>query len=100
MLELSGVKRVIYSAISSGRVGFTVCLRISGGIHCKIEAPRVIFQNRSGCYPIQGVADNVHEIVYRTQKKGWMTQKFVRRILRRVKSNNCSSAWRHTTSLG
>ncbi len=42
-LEFSGIKRLSYSAISSGRVGFTVCLRISGGIHCKIEAALVIF---------------------------------------------------------
>lgn len=33
-----------------------------------------INQKNSGNYPIQGVPDNVEDVAYRTQRKGWITQ--------------------------
>ena len=57
-----------------GGEGITVCLRLSGGENCKVEAPFIVFRNPSGNYPIESLDVNVEGICYRSQRRGWMTQ--------------------------
>jgi len=75
VLDFSGTKRVTYSQVSSGRVGFTVGLRISGGVQSRIEFPMVFFQNDDENYPINGVPDNVAGVGYMSQRKGWVNRR-------------------------
>ena len=73
-LAFVGTSRITFAQIASAGKGFTVCLRVSGGVDCKIEVPLVIFQNESESYPIAVLPDTVNGIAYRPQRKGWMTQ--------------------------
>ena len=74
VLDFQGKERVTYSEVSSGRDGFTVCMRITGGIASRIETPLIIFPNQSANYPILGLPDNIEGVCYRTSRKGWLTQ--------------------------
>ena len=47
-------------------------VRVTGGVHARIEAPMPIFQNPNCSYPIRGVPDDVAGVCYRSGRKGRM----------------------------
>lgn len=74
VLDFQGEKNVTYAEVSSGRDCFTVCFRISGRNGGRIEKPVVIFQNPNSNYPINGIADDIEGVTYRSSPTGWMSQ--------------------------
>ena len=67
--EFFGRKRVTYSDVSSGRVCFTVCFRVSGHGEGRIEKLLVIFQNPSSSYQVNGIPDDIEGITSRSSPK-------------------------------
>lgn len=74
-LGFVGDEKVKFADVSSGGEGITMLVRITGGPSAEIRPPFSIFENSQRNYPIQGVADNVPGVSYRTQPKGWMDQR-------------------------
>jgi len=73
-LSVIGSQDVRYADVSSGGVGMTMVVRITGGRDASIQPPLMIFENNSRSYPIRCVADDVPGVSYRTGPKGWMDQ--------------------------
>jgi hypothetical protein len=71
-LGFRGDDDVKYADVVSGGESMTLVVRITGGVDAHIEAPMIIFQNPGRSYPIQGVADDIPGVCYRTGPKGWM----------------------------
>lgn len=67
-----GAKKVNYVDVVQGGEGFTMVLRMTGGVNAKIEAPFLIFKNKQRNHPMRGTPDNVPGASYRTQPRGWM----------------------------
>ena len=58
-IGLRGQESVKYAAVISGDEGINMMVRVPGGVHGRIEAPMLIFQNPNCSYPIRGVPDDV-----------------------------------------
>lgn len=71
-LAMKGDKDVKFADVVSGDVGMTMMVLLGGGATAHLGLPFMIFQNKLGSYPIQGVPDNVPGVCYRSGKKGWM----------------------------
>lgn len=71
-LTVRGHQEVKYADVSSGGVGMTMVVLISGGPASSIRPPMMIFQNENRSYPIRGLPDDVPGVSYRTGPKGWM----------------------------
>lgn len=71
-LAMKGDKNVKYSDVVSGDMGMTMMVMLGGGSKPRFEIPMIIFQNYRCSYPIQGIADNVPGVCYRSGPKGWM----------------------------
>lgn len=63
---------VRYADVVSGGEAFTMMVRLSGGVHGRIEPPFIVFMNKNRSYPIKGVPDNVPGVAYRSGPKGWI----------------------------
>lgn len=79
--EYEGSSHVKYCDVVSGGQNFTMMVHVSGGRTGVIEPPFMVFQNKSGNYPIKGVPDNVAGICYRTGAKGWMDQRVLAELV-------------------
>ncbi len=71
-LSIRGDKKVNYADVVSGGDGFTMALRLRGGVSARLEDPFLIFKNRDRNYPMANLQDNVPGVSYRTQPRGWM----------------------------
>jgi hypothetical protein len=70
-LGVRGDDDVKYADVVSGGEGMTMMVRITGGPSALIQAPMMIFTNKSRSYPIMQVPDNVPGVSYRSGPKGW-----------------------------
>ena len=71
-LGVRGDDDVKYADVVSGGEGMTMMVCISGGPSALIQAPMMIFTNKSRSYPImQQVPDNIPGVSYRSGPKGW-----------------------------
>ena len=64
--------KVNYANEVSGCDGFTMVLRLRGGIDAKLMEPFFIFKNRDRNYPMVNLPDSIHGVSYRTQPRAWM----------------------------
>lgn len=71
MLGLHGDQTVKYADVVFGREAMTTVVQVTGRVWTKIMALIIIFTNAGGAYPIQGVANNVPGVTYRSSPKGW-----------------------------
>ena len=71
-LSFRGSNNVNYADLVGGCDGFTMVLRLRGGIDPKLVEPILIFKNRDRNYPMVNLPDNIHGVSYRTQPRAWM----------------------------
>ena len=71
-LAFRGSASVNYPDVVGGCDGFTMVLRLRGGIDGKLMQPFLIFKNRDKNYPMMNLADNIDGVSYRTQPRAWM----------------------------
>ncbi len=71
-LGFRGIGKVKIANVVSVGDGFTMVLRLCGGVDAKLEDSFLIFKNRSPNYPLVNVPDDIPRVTYRTQKRGWM----------------------------
>ena len=63
-----------YTDVVAGGDGFTMVLRMTGGMYAKLHAPFLIFKNRNRSYPMKNLPDNIDGVTYRTGPSAWMDQ--------------------------
>ena len=73
-LGFKGCKKVNYADVVAGGDGFTVVLRMTGGINAKLHAPFLIFKNKNRNYPMKNLPDNLDTVTYRTGSSAWMNR--------------------------
>ena len=71
-LGFRGSTKVNYADVVSGCDGFTMVLRLRGGVGAKLMQPFLIFKNRDRNYPMANLPDNINGVSYRTQPRAWM----------------------------
>lgn len=49
-----------------------MAIRVTGGVHARIEVSMPIFQNGNCSHPIRGVPDDAACACYHSGRKGWM----------------------------
>ncbi len=66
------MQKLNYADVVSGADGFTMVLRLRGGVNTKLEDPFLIFKNRSRNHPMINFPDDIAGVSYRTQSRRWM----------------------------
>lgn len=76
-LTQMGDRNIKYSDVVSVKSVMTMMVMLSGGRPAFLQPPFLVLQNPTSNYPTMGVTDNVVEVIYRTQPKGWMDWYFL-----------------------
>ncbi len=71
-LGIWGAQKLNYADVASGGDGFTMVLRLRGGVNAKLEDPFLIFKNRSRSHPMINLPDDIAGVSYRTHPRRWM----------------------------
>jgi hypothetical protein len=69
-LGVRGDNDVKYADVVSGGEGMTMMVCLTGGVTSYIQAPMLIFTNKSSSYPTATVPDNVPGVCSRSGPKG------------------------------
>ena len=85
-LGFLGCTTVNFADVLSVGEGMTLVLRIYGVENAKVEALFMIFKNRNFSYPINGVADNIEGVSYRTGPRGWMDRRVFKEWMKESRS--------------
>ena len=68
-LSFRGSNKVNYADVVGGCDGFTMVLRLRGGIEAKLMEPFLIFKNRDRNYPMVNLPNNIHGVSCRTHPR-------------------------------
>ena len=75
-LGFRGSNKSNYANVVGGCDGFTMVLRLNGGIDAKLMHLFLFFKNRDRNYPMVNLPDNIDGVLYRTQPRACMDQTF------------------------
>ncbi len=70
-LGVRGDNNVKYADVVSGGEGMTMMVCLTGGATSYMQAPMLIFANKSCSYPIATVPNKVPGVCYRSGPQGW-----------------------------